>query len=94
MTGGMLALSANGNKDGILWAIIEDGDANREITTGRIFAFDAQKLGPAMADGDAQIPRLWMSDPHHQFNKFCPLAISNGKLYCPTYEDSVEVWSL
>jgi hypothetical protein len=94
MTGGMLALSANGNKDGILFAIIEDGDANREITTGRIFAFDAQKLGPTMADGDSQILRVWMSDPHHKFNKFCPLAVSNGKIYCPTYEDTVEVWSL
>jgi hypothetical protein len=92
MPGGMIALSSNGNSNGILWAIVPDFDANKMVGSGRVFAFDAAKNGNKMADGDIQIPRLWMSDPHHTFNKFNVPVINNGKLYVPTYDSTIEVW--
>jgi hypothetical protein len=92
MPGSACVLSANGDTNGIYWCSVPDEDANRKITTGRIFAFDAQKLGGPLPDGDAQIPRLWMSDPHHTFNKFMLPVVSGGKIYMATYAHTIEVW--
>ena len=92
MPGAMMCLSASGNANGILWAVVPDGDANRLITTGRVFAFDVNNVGARMADGDPQMTRLWMSDPHHTYNKFNVPLVSAGKLYVPTYDATIEVW--
>jgi outer membrane protein assembly factor BamB len=92
MPGSMMCLSANQLKDGILWAVVPDDDANRKIVTGRVFAFDVNTPGAKMADGDVSITRLWMSDPHHTFNKFNVPVVSDGKLYVPTYDGTIEVW--
>lgn len=92
MPGSMMCLSANGDKDGVLWAIVPDGDANRTVTTGRLFAFHAQDFTDRLPDGDLQIRRLWMSDPHHVYNKFLPPVISNGIAYVGTYDRRVEAW--
>lgn len=89
MTGGMQTLSANGGKDGVVWAAIPDGDANRSVTTGRLFCFDAQNYVNGI------IQRLWMSGPdHYIFNKFCIPTVASGRLYVATYSGTVEVWGL
>jgi len=92
MPGAFLALSANGDKTGVIWCAVPDGDANRTVTTGRIFAFDAQEFGPALPDGDISLKRVWMSDPHHSFNKFMPPVIDDGMIYMATYAGTVDVY--
>ena len=92
MPGGMMALSANGNQNGVLWAIVPDGDANQTTTTARVFAFDAQALGGKFGDGDTQLPRLWMSDPHHQYVKFGVPVVNDGRLWVPTSDGTIQVW--
>ena len=94
MPGAMMCLSSNGGNDGVIWACVPDKDANRALTTGRVFAFDASNFGARMADGDAQIQRLWMSDPHHAFSKFNPPVINDGRLWCPCYDGTVWVWGV
>jgi len=74
MPGGMLALSANGTTNGIVWAILTKYDAS---STAAIYAFDARTLallwhdpigavphfaGPTVADGHVFVPTnsLWL----------------------------------
>jgi hypothetical protein len=94
MPGAMMCLSSNGDKDGVVWAVMPDKDANLATTPGRIFAFDASNFGGKMADGDTQIPRLWMSDPHHDFSKFNPPVVNDGRVWCPCYDGTVWVWGV
>jgi hypothetical protein len=94
MPGAMMSLSRNGDHDGVIWACVPDKDANREITNGRVFAFDASHFGNKMADGDTQIQRLWMSDPHHTFSKFNPPVINDGRLWVPCYDGTIQVWGV
>jgi outer membrane protein assembly factor BamB len=92
MTGVMSTLSSNGTKDGVIWGVFPDGDANKSVTNGRIFAFDGQNYK------DAVLQRLWMSDEkpdgHSSFNKFGRPVISGGRLYWPHYDARISVWSL
>ena len=92
MPGGMMALSANGTKDGVLWAVVPDADANRYTVTGRVFAFDAQNLGGKMGDGDVQLTRIWMSDPHHEYVKFGVPVINDGRVWVPASDGTIQVW--
>jgi hypothetical protein len=94
MPGAMMCLSSNGPQDGVIWACMPDKDANIATTTGRVFAFDASNFGARMADGDAQIQRLWMSDPHHDFSKFNPPVVNDGRLWCPCYDGTLNVWGV
>ena len=94
MPGGMMCLSSNGANDGVLWACVPDKDANRAQTFGRVFAFDAAAFGERMQDGDTQIQRLWMSDPHHAFSKFNPPIVNDGRLWVPCYDGTVWVWGV
>lgn len=83
MPGGMLTLSANGNVDGVIWACVPYGDANKTITQGRLIAYDAENLANGVFD------KLWDSQDwgiafkHNKFN--IPAAI-NGRVFCPTYQ--------
>jgi hypothetical protein len=94
MPGGMMCLSSNGASDGVVWGCMPDKDANRAQTTGRVFAFDAADFGQRLPDGDAQIRRLWMSDPHHAFAKFNPPVVNDGRLWVPCYDGTVWVWGV
>lgn len=94
MPGGMMCLSSNGEHDGVIWACMPDKDANRAQTFGRVFAFDAANFGERMQDGDTQIQRLWMSDPHHVFSKFNPPIVNDGRLWVPGYDGTVWVWGV
>jgi hypothetical protein len=98
MPGWMISLSANGSYDGIVWALVPAGDANMELTPGRLLAYDATNFG-VYGDGSKQLVVLWDSwdwgagcaFTHPKFNR--PVAW-NGKLFVPTYDGRVDVYGL
>jgi hypothetical protein len=98
MPGWMISLSANGATDGIVWALVPAGDANMELTPGRLLAYDAANFG-VYGDGSKQLVVLWDSwdwgsgcaFTHPKFNR--PVAWS-GKVFVPTYDGRVDVYGL
>jgi hypothetical protein len=90
MPGGMISISANGNKGGtgILWALVPlNGDANQQRgVRAQLLAFDAQNI---KLD-------IWRSEPLDAsfgpnsvglFAKFVAPTIANGKVFVATYGD-------
>jgi hypothetical protein len=92
MPGFMLSLSANRNANAILWATCPQNDANRGITKGQLYAYDAANLG-TYSDGSGAIKLLWTS-PQYTYNKFNPPVVSGAKVYVPTYDGRVDVYGL
>jgi hypothetical protein len=96
MPGWGIALSANGNNEGVLWGMIPYGDANMGLTNGRLLAYDAANLA-RFADGSGEIVPLWDSQDwawnflHPKFNR--PIAVE-GKVIVPTYDGRVLVLGL
>jgi hypothetical protein len=96
MPGWSISLSANGNNDGIVWAMIPYGDANMELTNGRLLAYDAANLA-RFADRSGEVVPLWDSQDwgwsflHPKFNR--PIAVG-GKVIVPTYDGRVFVLGL
>jgi hypothetical protein len=93
MAGGFMCLSANGATAGtaVLWACIPYGDANQQVTNGRLLAY--------AADGfvNGAIKVLWDSQAQgvsFLYNKFDPPVVSGGKLFVPNYNDSIDVYAL
>jgi hypothetical protein len=98
MPGGMMCLSADGDTQhtGVVWACIPYGDANMEITAGRLLAYDATTFG-TFGDGSRQLQVLWDSQDWNLtflFCKFTPPVVANGRLYVPTYGGRVDVYGL
>lgn len=85
MPGGMLAVSANGNKagTGILWAVVPlDGDANQQRgVKGIVLALDAQDVGRTLWTSEQVVER----DRLGLFAKFNPPVIAGGKVFVATY---------
>jgi outer membrane protein assembly factor BamB len=87
MPGGMLAVSANGNRrgTGIVWAVVPlDGDANTQRgVKGIVLALDAQDVSRTLWTSEqfAQRDRLGL------FAKFSPPVIADGKVFVATYGD-------
>lgn len=85
MPGGMLSLTANGNRagSGIVWAVVPlDGDANKERgVKGIVLALDAQDVSKTLWTSEqfAQRDRLGL------FAKFTSPTIANGKVFVATY---------
>ncbi len=92
MPGGMLCLSASGDGSGILWACVPMEDANKKISKGVLYAYDATQFG-TYSDGSGSIERLWQS-PQYTYNKFNVPVVSGGKVYVPTYDGKVDVYGL
>ena len=94
MPGGMLSLSANGNtpNTAILWACVPLQDANRMISQGLLYAYDASNFG-TFGDGSGAIQHLWQSAPY-TYNKFNVPVVSGGRVYVPTYDGKVDVYGL
>jgi hypothetical protein len=65
MSGGFSSLSANGDRDGILWVSYPLGDPQWQNVPGRLAAFDAHTLR-----------ELWHDDGGYLFAKFTPPTIS------------------
>ncbi len=85
MPGGMISLSANGNRDGILWASIPDTgqrDPGWGELRGRLLAIDAVTL-----------KKIW-DTPVPTIPKFMPPTVSDGKVFMPTSSNVVFVYGL
>jgi hypothetical protein len=83
MPGGFGSISANGSGDGILWISFPEGDATTQTVPGRLVAFDALTLAP-----------LWEDEDPIAFSKFTPPTIADGKVYRPTFANSLVVYGL
>jgi outer membrane protein assembly factor BamB len=102
MPGGILAVSSNGKiaNTGIVWATVPlFHDANKEVVEGILRAYDASTLDPiGNADGTARLKLLWDSTHipgnHFNFSKFCPPVVADGKIFVPTYDGRVDVYSM
>ncbi len=80
--GAMLSLSANGGRDGVLWAAIHaSGDSWHESRPGILYAYD----------GDDIRLELWNSlevperDDCGEYSKMAPPTIANGKVYLASF---------
>lgn len=90
MPGGMLSVSADGNKTGagVVWALVPlNGDANQQRgVRAQLLAFDARDIKKD----------IWRSEPLDAtfglnsvglFAKFVPPTVANGKVFVATYGD-------
>jgi hypothetical protein len=81
MPGGFLAVSANGQSNGIVWASTPyNGDAVHMTVQGVLYAFNADTLNLLWSDktNDAR-------DEVGNFAKYVPPLVANGKLYMATF---------
>ena len=80
--GAMLSLSANGNKDGILWAAIHaTGDSWHESQPGVLHAYDADDIGHELWNSLDNAGR----DDCGNYAKMAPPTIANGKVYLASF---------
>lgn len=92
MTGSFMAVSSNGGKagTGILWAMMPYGNANTQVTTGRLIAYSADPT-------NGTLEKLWDSQDWNiqiVFNKFGSIVVSGGKVRYATYDDQVLTFGL
>jgi hypothetical protein len=80
--GAMLSLSANGDKDGVLWAAIHaTGDSWNESRPGILHAYDADDINH----------ELWNSlenpgrDNCNNYSKMSPPTVANGRVYLASF---------
>jgi hypothetical protein len=93
MPGGMIALSANGTSNGVVWAIVPLGDANRTKTGGVVYAYDAENFDQ-FPDGSKQLRLLWHSSIPFLHPKFNVPVVTGGRVIVPTYDARVIVFGL
>jgi outer membrane protein assembly factor BamB len=71
MPGGAISLSANGERNGIIWGSFPIKDNTFFVQRARLVAFDAETL---------QV--IWSDDRSKAyFTKFCPPTIADGKVF-------------
>src|SRR6266545_4794428 len=93
MPGGFLTISANGTQSGsgILWASIPYAeDANDEIVSGVLRAFDANDLTHELWN-TRMVPAR---DDLGNFAKFVPPTVANGRVYIPSFSNRLHVYGL
>jgi outer membrane protein assembly factor BamB len=80
--GAMLSLSANGDKDGILWAAIHaTGDSWHESRPGVLHAYDAEDIRHELWNS-LQTPGR---DDCDEYSKMAPPTIANGRVYLASF---------
>jgi outer membrane protein assembly factor BamB len=80
--GAMLSLSANGGKDGILWAsIMASGDAWHESRPGILHAYDADDIHHELWNSLEDAAR----DDCDNYSKMTPPTVANGKVYLASF---------
>jgi hypothetical protein len=94
MPGGFCAGSSNGAdpNSAILVCTIPYGNANTQVTNGRLLVYDPVHLAP---DGSLKV--LWDSQRWgvaFLFNKFDPPVIDGGQIYVPNYNGGVDLYTL
>ena len=93
MPGGMVSISANGNMagTGIVWAShSHDRNANQQVTTGILRAYDASDLTRELWNSKQNPER----DDVGTFAKFCPPTVANGKVYMASFSGSLAVYGI
>jgi len=89
MPGAFCSVSDNAGSNPILWCSVPDGDANRTVTTGRLYAFDLARM---ISDGSkVQAVPIFMSD-QYTYSKFSQPVVSNGIVILPDYAGSIMEW--
>jgi hypothetical protein len=84
MPGGFSSLSANGNRDGIVWTLFPNGDGQWNKVPGTLVAFDATNLVELWRDCKPGRDCSPVS-----FAKSCPPTIADGKVFRPTFASEV-----
>ena len=80
--GAMLSLSANGDKDGILWAAIHaTGDSWNESRPGILHAYDADNINHELWNSLEKPER----DNCDNYSKMSPPTVANGKVYLASF---------
>jgi hypothetical protein len=80
--GAMLSLSANGEKDGILWAAIHaTGDSWNESRPGILHAYDADDINHELWNSLEKPER----DNCDNYSKMSPPTVANGKVYLASF---------
>ncbi len=80
--GAMLSLSANADKDGILWAAIHaTGDSWHESRPGILHAYDADDIRHELWNS-LQVPSR---DDCGEYSKMAPPTIANGRVYLASF---------
>jgi len=80
--GAMLSLSANGDKDGILWAAIHaTGDSWNESRPGILHAYDADDINHELWNSLENPER----DDCNNYSKMSPPTVANGKVYLASF---------
>lgn len=82
-----MTLSASGATNGILWEITESA-ADKSL--GTLHAFDASNLASELWNSDRNADR----DSLGAFPKFVSPTVANGKVYTPTFSNTVVVYGL
>src|SRR3984957_19634514 len=78
----MLSLSANGDKDGILWAAIHaSGDSWHESRPGILHAYDGDDIRHELWNS-LQVPTR---DDCGEYSKMAPPTIANGMVYLASF---------
>jgi hypothetical protein len=93
MTGGMLAISANGTNagTGILWGSHQfTGDANQAVRPGILHAYDAQNVSHELWNSE----QFSVRDSVGSYAKFVPPTVANGKVYLATFSNRLNVYGL
>jgi outer membrane protein assembly factor BamB len=89
MPGGILSLSANGDRDGVIWAALPlNEDAFIKTVRGVLRAFDATTL-EELWNTEAAEP-----DDNFSFAKYCPPSVVNGKVYLATFSDRLNIYGM
>jgi hypothetical protein len=80
--GAMVSISANGNKDGILWAAIHaTGDSWHESRPGVLHAYDSDNVSRELWNS-LQNPKR---DDCNNYSKMAPPTIANGRVYLASF---------
>ncbi len=87
MPGGFCSVSNHAGQDAIAWCSVPDGDANRQVTTGHLYAFDLTRLGEATPS----LPTLWKSE-EYVYSKFSAPVVNAGVVSLADYAGSVMQW--
>jgi hypothetical protein len=82
--GAMLSLSANGSRDGILWAAIHaTGDSWHESRPGVLHAYDADDIRHELWNS-LELPAR---DDCGEYSKMAPPTVANGRVYLASFGD-------